>query len=75
MSQVNSSISSSSDRLSLMKLRFSAELVKIRNASAKNSVFLTEDDYKKLVLDVEDAKAKPRKEPRHYWLLNRYDLS
>ncbi|XP_074040062.1 uncharacterized protein [Leptinotarsa decemlineata] len=71
MSQVNSSISSSSDRLSLMKLRFSAELVKIRNASAKNSFF--EDDYKKLVLEVEDAKAKPRKEHRHYWLLNRYD--
>jgi hypothetical protein len=74
MSQVNSSISTSSDRLSLMKLRFSAELVKIRNASAKNSVFLTEDDYKKLVLEVEDAKDKPRKEPRHYWLLNRYDV-
>ncbi|XP_074041468.1 LOW QUALITY PROTEIN: KRAB-A domain-containing protein 2-like [Leptinotarsa decemlineata] len=40
----------------------------------QDSSVRVQDDYKKLVLEVEDAKAKPRKEPRHYWLLNRYDV-
>ncbi|XP_022194657.2 KRAB-A domain-containing protein 2-like [Nilaparvata lugens] len=62
------------DRLSTMKNRFTAELVKLREGSAKNCVCLTEDDYEKLVLEVQDAKNKQKKEPHDYWLLNRYDV-
>lgn len=74
MSQETVSDSASADPLSLINIRFSAELAKVRCASKKNSVFLIEDSYRKLMMQVEDAKIRPKKEPRHYWLLNTYDV-
>ncbi|XP_023233514.1 uncharacterized protein LOC111633211 [Centruroides sculpturatus] len=57
-----------------MKQRFDDELCKIRVNAAKNSIFLTETTYQKLINDVQKAKMTTKKEPRDYWLLNRYDV-
>ncbi|XP_023210347.1 KRAB-A domain-containing protein 2-like [Centruroides sculpturatus] len=57
-----------------MKQRFDDELCKIRVNASKNSIFLTETTYQKLINDVQKAKMTTKKEPRDYWLLNRYDV-
>nr|XP_042896273.1 KRAB-A domain-containing protein 2-like [Parasteatoda tepidariorum] len=53
---------------------FDDELCKLRVNAAKNSVFLTEITYLKLINYVQKAKMTTKKETRDYWLLNRYDV-
>ncbi|KFD66209.1 hypothetical protein M514_10253 [Trichuris suis] len=57
-----------------MQRRFYEELSNARASAAKNSVFLSETTYRKLLSDVLKAKKTAKKEPRDYWLLNRYDV-
>ncbi|KFD49282.1 hypothetical protein M513_09834 [Trichuris suis] len=57
-----------------MQRRFYEELSNARASAAKNSVSLSETTYRKLLSDVLKAKKTAKKEPRDYWLLNRYDV-
>ena len=66
--------SSANDRVALMQVQFDGDISQLRSSSAKKSVFLSDGDYCKLVLDMHAAKKKERKDPRDYWLLNRYDV-
>ncbi|KFD49692.1 hypothetical protein M513_09389 [Trichuris suis] len=57
-----------------MQRRFYEELSNARTSAAKNSVFLSETTYRNLLSDALKAKKTAKKEPRDYWLLNRYDV-
>ncbi|XP_023223766.1 KRAB-A domain-containing protein 2-like [Centruroides sculpturatus] len=57
-----------------VKQRFDDKLFKIRVNAAKNSIFLTETTYQKLINNVQKVKMTTEKEPRDYWLLNHYDV-
>ena len=63
--------SSANDRIALMRVRFDADISQLWSSSAKNSVFLSDGDYHKLVLDVHAAKKEEQKDPWDYCLLNR----
>ncbi|XP_043491623.1 KRAB-A domain-containing protein 2-like [Polistes fuscatus] len=57
-----------------MKQRFDDEVSKMRVNAARNSFFLTETSYQKLINDVQNAKTTTKKESRDYKLLKRYDV-
>jgi len=52
-------------RVRELKVRYNAELLKRHYCDLKNSVFLTDEQYYKLIKDVNSAKSKTtKKEPR-----------
>ncbi|KFD53316.1 hypothetical protein M513_05797 [Trichuris suis] len=57
-----------------MQRRFYEKLSNMRASAAKNSVSLSGTTYRKLLSDVLKAKRTAKKEPRDYWLLNRYNV-
>lgn len=63
-----------SDHASTMKEWFYSELAQNRSGVAINSVYLTDEHYKKLVTEVSEAQITSQNEPRHYWLLQKYDI-
>ncbi|CAK1589526.1 unnamed protein product [Parnassius mnemosyne] len=58
-----------------MKERFYSTLASLRTiTNAKNTAYIEDERYKKLIEEVSTAKITARKTSRDYWLLRRYDV-